>query len=108
MDEKNSLDRALLGDAQENISQAMSDLRDIAKGLSSERILMLNLKDTIYHELQRINKTGMFQAVVQTQGTEQTIDVQKKLIIFRIIQECSAERLAKTCQGENSYNYDCI
>jgi two-component system NarL family sensor kinase len=87
MDEKDLLDRIVLSDAQENISQAMNDLRDIAKGLSSERILMLNLKDTIQQELQRINKTGMFKAVVVVNGTEQPINVQKKLIIFRIIQE---------------------
>jgi len=76
-----------LGEAQENISKAMSDLRDIAKGLSSERIQLLNLKETITQELQRFNKTGLIKATVQVEGVEQSIDVQGKLIIFRIVQE---------------------
>jgi two-component system, NarL family, sensor kinase len=88
LDEKDELDRSLLEDAQENISKAMNDLRDIAKGLSSERIQILNLEETVAYELQRVNKTGLLQVTVEVQGAEQKIDDQKKLIIFRIIQEC--------------------
>ena len=88
MDQKDELNKTLLGEAQENISKAMNDLRDMAKGLSSERIQLLNLKETIEQELQRVNKTGLMKATVQVEGVEQSIDVQGKLIIFRILQEC--------------------
>jgi two-component system NarL family sensor kinase len=88
MDQKEELDKTLLADAKENISKAMSDLRDIAKGLSREMIQHLNLQETIAEELQRINKTGLMRAETQMEGEEQPVDDQTKLIIFRIIQEC--------------------
>src|SRR5579872_1516826 len=38
---------------KENIGKAMTDLRDIARSLSSERIQSLGIHDTIAHEVER-------------------------------------------------------
>jgi signal transduction histidine kinase len=106
MDQKEELDKPLLGDAMENISKAMSDLRDIAKGLSSERIQLLNLQETIADEVQRINKTGMMLATVQVFGSEQTMNEQTKLIIFRIIQECLQNIIKHSGAAEVRVSFD--
>jgi signal transduction histidine kinase len=88
MDERNHIDKSLLGDAQENISKAMTDLRDIAKGLSSERIRVVGLVATVEQEAQRINRAGIVHISTLVSGIEQPTDSQKQLILFRIIQEC--------------------
>lgn len=88
MEESETMDKALLTDAQENISKAMTDLRDIAKGLSSERIRVVGLVAAVEQEIQKINRTGIVLISVQASGTEQKTDNQKQLILFRVIQEC--------------------
>ena len=88
MEESETMDKALLTDAQENISKAMTDLRDIAKGLSSERIRVVGLVAAVEQEIQKINRTGIVHISVQASGTEQKMDNQKQLILFRVIQEC--------------------
>ena len=87
IDQSETTDKALLGDAKENISKAMTDLRDIAKGLSSERIRIVGLVATVEQEVQRINRTGIVHITLQQTGEEQKPDNQKQLILFRIIQE---------------------
>lgn len=88
VDQTDPVDKTLLFDAKENISKAMTDLRDIAKGLSSERIRVLGLTDSVLQETQRINRSGIMQIRFDVEGQEQGMDGQKQLIIFRIIQEC--------------------
>ena len=87
IDESQTTDKALLRDAKDNISKAMTDLRDIAKGLSSERIRIVGLITAIEHEIQRINRTGIVHIRFEMKGTELKIDNQKQLILFRVIQE---------------------
>jgi two-component system NarL family sensor kinase len=87
MDQKKTLDKVLLGEAKDNVGKAMSDLRDIAKSLSSERIQLLSLSEMTKHELQRISNTGIMQVSHTTDGHEQIMTSEKKLILFRIIQE---------------------
>lgn len=87
MEEKETTDRGLLDDARENISKAMTDLRDIAKGLSSERIRVVGLASTVELEVQRINRIGIVHIRLLIEGTEMKIDNQKQLILFRVIQE---------------------
>jgi two-component system NarL family sensor kinase len=81
------LDRTLLSDVKESVSKAMADLRDIAKSLNSERIKQASLTETISHELARIHRSGLMLTNMQITGKEQTLQDQKKLILYRIIQE---------------------
>ena len=88
MDEREEKDRGMLADAKENISKAMTDLRDIAKGLSSDRIRIVGLAAAVQQELQRINRLGGVYITLQEQGQEKQLEPQKQLILFRVIQEC--------------------
>lgn len=87
IDQSESLDKRLLSDAKESLSKAMTDLRDIAKSLNSERIQFSSLPEITNFELERINRSGIMMASLCVEGLEQNMQVQKKLIIFRIIQE---------------------
>jgi signal transduction histidine kinase len=81
-------DSDLIRETKENISKAMSDLRDLAKGMSSDRIKVLGLYDSVSQEAERISKAGAFQIEVNSSGDKKEPDHQKQLVIFRVIQEC--------------------
>lgn len=100
-------DTGTLKELKENIGQAMNDLRDIAKSLSSERIQLISLHDTVANEILRINRTGLINVVMHIEGTEQPLEVQKKLILFRIIQESIQNIIkhAKATAVEILFNY---
>ncbi len=88
----------MIVDAKENIIQAMADLRDIAKSLSTERIRQIGIGGMIEQELQRINKTGFIAASLTVQGDRQKINIRKKLILHRILQE-SLQNIIKHAQA---------
>lgn len=77
----------LLKESKENISRAMTDLRDIAKSLNTDRIEKLSLVQAIEQEVEHLNKTNTIAASVEVNGEEKNMDAQKKLIVFRMIQE---------------------
>lgn len=87
MNESETMSKELLNDVKENISKALSDLRDISKSLSSERIRTLGLYETVAKEAENINKSGVIQIATSMEGKEREMNEQKKLILFRIIQE---------------------
>jgi signal transduction histidine kinase len=81
-------DSDLIRETKENISKAMSDLRDLAKGMSSDRIKVLGLYDSVIQEAERISRAGSLRIEVSSNGEKQEPDHQKQLVIFRVIQEC--------------------
>lgn len=87
MDQTAEFDKALLGEAKQGVAKAMTDLRDMARNLNSERIQLHLLSEMAMDELRRISQTGIMQTSFKVDGTEQDMDKQKKLIAFRIIQE---------------------
>jgi signal transduction histidine kinase len=100
IDQGETLDKALLADAKDNVSKAMTDLRDIAKSLNSERIQVSSLPEITTHELQRISRAGIMHTSIHTNGTEQNMQEQKKLIVFRIIQE-ALQNILKHSKAKN-------
>lgn len=100
IDQSETLDRTLLADAKDSVSKAMTDLRDIAKSLNSERIKWSGLPEITAQELQRINRAGLILTSIRTEGKEQGMQEQKKLIIFRIIQE-ALQNILKHSKAKN-------
>jgi signal transduction histidine kinase len=86
--EKGGEENLLLADARDNIGRAMMDLRDMAKGMSSDRIRLLGLYASVDQEAQRIQRTGVCAVSVTCEGQAQPMDRQKETILFRVIQEC--------------------
>ena len=87
MEQRDMLDKGLLSDIKENVGKAMSDLRDIANSLSTERIQTSGLSKMTAHELRRIKNIGVQKVDLEVVGEERDIKIDKKLILFRIIQE---------------------
>ncbi|HVY73807.1 MAG TPA: ATP-binding protein [Puia sp.] len=87
LEQRQSISGDLVGNVKESISQAMTELRDIAKSLSSERLQLLSLPDSIGQEIRRINRSGLIKAASHVEGTERNIPDQQKLIVFRMVQE---------------------
>ncbi len=77
----------LITDTQDSIAKAITDLRDIAKSLNTERIHQTRLTDIIAGELSRLNRSGLLTTEISAEGEEREIGDQKKLIVFRMLQE---------------------
>jgi two-component system NarL family sensor kinase len=88
INERATFDRPMLDEIKDNIGKAMTDLRDISKSLSSERIRYASITESVVIESDRINKSGVVRVNVLIEGKECGIGEQKKFILFRIIQEC--------------------
>jgi signal transduction histidine kinase len=82
------LNRPILSEAKDNLSKAILDLRDIARGLSAERIAHFQLAENVRNEVNRIQRIGFLFVNFKIEGREQELGPDKRLIIFRIIQEC--------------------
>ena len=76
-------ENSLIQEAKSNISHAMTDLRDLAKGMSSERIRLLGLYDSVLQEAVRINKVGILQVQVSCIGNKLEPEYQKQLVLSR-------------------------
>ncbi|MGK6351085.1 sensor histidine kinase [Parapedobacter sp. DT-150] len=81
------IDKTLLEEIKHNVGQAMADLRDIAKSLSSERLQQVTLSQAVSQELQRMSRGGVMKCTTAIKGTERPLPEQSKIILFRIIQE---------------------
>lgn len=69
------------------VGKAIQDLRNLSKTLNTAHIHTQKLSESLQFELKLIEKTGMYQTDFQVNGTEERIDGQKQLIVFRIAQE---------------------
>jgi signal transduction histidine kinase len=87
LEQRQNIEGDLVSNAKESISQAMTELRDIAKSLSSERLQSLSLPESIAQEIRRINRSGFITITAEVIGTEKNVPDQQKLIAFRMVQE---------------------
>lgn len=76
----------LLDQAKENISNALIDLREIAKSLSNKKLISLGLFSSIQHEARRMNDTGEWDVQVAIEGNPLPVTETQHLVIFRAIQ----------------------
>jgi len=105
--QKNNTPNELIAEAQENIGRAMMDLRDLAKGMSSERIRVLGLVGSVEQEAERIRRTGSCLISIECKGAVVQLEHQKETILFRVIQECLQYTLKQSRATEIllSFNY---
>ena len=80
-------EQPLLSSIKDNLSKAMNDLRDIARSLNGERIQTMTLEEAIALEIQKINQNGFIKASIETHGLPKEFAHQKKLVLFRMVQE---------------------
>lgn len=73
---------------KDNIGKALQDLRDLAHSLNHDRLRYYEVHEAIAHEADRINRTGILQVAFSNDGDTREMPSPKKLILFRVIQEC--------------------
>jgi signal transduction histidine kinase len=76
-----------VNESRELISQVINDLRDLSKSLSFEHIMQHGLLKTMEAEIGRINKTGIIEVNLTTEGEIFPLGEQRELVLFRIFQE---------------------
>lgn len=86
--QQDNRENKIISDAQENIGRAMQDLRDLAKGMSSDRIKLLGLYNSVEQEAERIKRTGICEVQMKCTGNKRSMDHQREIILFRVLQEC--------------------
>jgi Signal transduction histidine kinase len=87
MEERGQHNPELIRDAKENLGKAMSELRDLARSLNSDRIQQFDLLKNLEEEVYRINKNGLGKISLIHNGHVSDIRNEQKLILFRVIQE---------------------
>lgn len=74
-------------DAHVLLDEAMDILRDISRSINPDNIRKRGLQQSIANELNRLKRTRRFNTELQVEGQEFTIDDEKQIILFRIVQE---------------------
>jgi len=100
IDKSTNTDKTLLHELKQNIGNALTDLRDIAKSLSGERMILLGLLPTLNQEIERINRSQFLKAALIINGEEHKFSEQKQLIMVRIIQE-TLQNIIKHAEAKN-------
>jgi signal transduction histidine kinase len=73
--------------SSELIGKAIQDLRDLSKALNSDTIAEMDFIKAIEYELDLIKKAGGYTTFLTVDGELLDVPGQKKLILFRILQE---------------------
>jgi two-component system NarL family sensor kinase len=69
------------------LNTAINDLRDISKTLNTEYVKEKDIKESIERELAMLRRTRKFDADFELSGTPFFIKAERRLILYRIIQE---------------------
>ena len=92
--------KEIIREVSSNVSKVMSELRDLAKGMSSERISLIGLYESVLEEVERINKSGVICVNMSFSGIKKESDMRNQLVVFRVIQE-SFQNIIKHAEANN-------
>jgi hypothetical protein len=80
-------DRVKVHETSELIGRAIQDLRSLAKSMSNDYVSRNTLADLLKNEMDKVNTGGAMLANFRLIGMDRSIDVQQKLVLYRIAQE---------------------
>jgi two-component system, NarL family, sensor kinase len=76
-----------ISDSVKMIGEAINDLSDISRSMSSEIILNNGLIKALEFEVSQLNKPGLFNVRLKITGNPVFLENQQELLLFRIVQE---------------------
>lgn len=88
LDKESVLNRSILDEAKLNLTNILTDLRGLAKSLSTDRIRTLDIEALIKKEIEQIRALQIGHFQVNCEGNVRRLDEHKKIMLFRMIQEC--------------------
>jgi len=93
-------------EADNLLNEALDTLRDISRSINPENINRLGWQKSFIAELDRVRKTNLFNVHYSEEGVPFTIELQKQIIIFRILQETLNNIVKHSC-GNHIYSHVC-
>lgn len=69
------------------VTKAISDLRNLSQSLHGDKIAETGLYNAISNELKILQNTGQYETSISISGEVYSMDPQKEMILFRIVQE---------------------
>jgi len=103
---RNSNQQEKIKESHKLLDEAMESLRDISRSLNPEKLKGIGLVRSIGYELEKHRKTGKFNIDYIVRGDEFSIDPQRLIILFRIVQE-ALNNIAKHAKASSaSVNLD--
>lgn len=75
------------------VEQAIADLRTLSKTLNTDVVTKLGIQGSIALELDRIRRTGRYQAELTVTGEPRRLDPQVEIVLFRMVQESISNAL---------------
>lgn len=75
-----------IDDSRQLVAKAIQDLRDLSRSMDTDHISGIGFAKALEDELHMIGKSG-YEAQLQITGDKYRLDLQKELILFRIVQE---------------------
>ena len=74
--------------ASEALKESLSEVRTLSKSLNSDVITNLGFEATVKNEIDRLNKSGLIEAILKVDGEKVNFENKKdEIILFRILQE---------------------
>jgi signal transduction histidine kinase len=79
--------RHKIEDTKELTRQLISDLKSLSISLNSDRVAQLGITKGLENEVERLNKTGQFEATLQLEGLSPALNTNTTIILYRMAQE---------------------
>jgi signal transduction histidine kinase len=74
-------------DIKELVNQAMSELRDLGQSYHADRLVEQGLITAIRHQLQQLEKTGLYKTSLSSEVETIPLDKNKIIFLYRMVQE---------------------
>lgn len=80
-------DNEILNNLKELVTSASADLRDLGAGYYADHLIEKGLINAIRHQIQQLEKTGLFTTSFYAEPYEPVMDKNKIIFIYRMVQE---------------------
>lgn len=85
--ENNSEAQKYIEESRKALQKAITELRDLSRSLHTDRVTEIGLANSIEFELQRLQRTNLYETSVNFVDIRNLLDHQTEIILFRIVQE---------------------
>jgi signal transduction histidine kinase len=79
--------RQRIEETKDLVRQLIADVKALSLSMDSTRTVHLGIVTGLEHEIDRVNKTGQFEARLELEGDLPTLDKQTTVILYRMMQE---------------------
>jgi len=83
-----SIPETRISDCLQLLTESISGLSDLSRGMSTDFVLSNGLVKAIEHEVALLNRSGIYAARFTIEGEELFLEGNTELVVYRIVQEC--------------------